>query len=247
MNQEQINKKWSRSSEMYNEIIHDELDSFRPAAWIKQILENAPQKDCLNILDTGCGPGFFSIILSQKGHRVIGIDGAKGMLAKAKQNADAYGVAPVFLDMDCHSLLFVDNSFDLIVSRNVTHALHRHETVYKEWLRVLRPGGVLLIFDANWQLDRVDKKLAAENKRRREECLRIYGSTFGDQKSLPEEYEKEPHVLGGNIRPDWDVALLERVGYRNIAFDRNIIEELWDDKEKLIYGATPMFMIRAVK
>ena len=58
---------------------------------------------------------------------------------------------------------------------------------------------------------------------------------------------KKNRMSLGNIRPDWDVALLERVGYRNIAFDRNIIEELWDDKEKLIYGATPMFMIRAVK
>ena len=81
---------------MYNELSMMNLIVSDRAAWIKQILENAPQKDCLNILDTGCGPGFFSIILSQKGHRVIGIDGAKGMLAKAKQNADAYGVALSF-------------------------------------------------------------------------------------------------------------------------------------------------------
>ena len=47
------------------------------------------------------------------------------------------------------------------------------------------------------------------------------------------------------MRPDYDVGVLQAVGFRKIRTDRNIIEHLWDDKEKLIYGSTPMFEIAA--
>ena len=47
------------------------------------------------------------------------------------------------------------------------------------------------------------------------------------------------------MRPDYDIGVLQAVGFREIQTDRNIIEQLWDDKEKLIYGSTPMFEIAA--
>ena len=68
------------------------------------------------------------------------------MLEKARRNVADSGVAADIQKMDCHQLAFADASFDLVVSRNVTHALRDHRRVYTEWLRVLKPGGVLLIF-----------------------------------------------------------------------------------------------------
>ena len=55
------------------------------------------------------------------------------------------------------------------------------------------------------------------------------------------------HVLGNKRSPDWDMGLLEGIGYKKISCERSIIEEMWDEKEKLLYGNTPMFMIRAEK
>lgn len=43
------------------------------------------------------------------------------------------------------------------------------------------------------------------------------------------------------------MGLLQGIGYENISCERSIIEEMWDEKEKLLYGNTPMFMIRAEK
>ncbi len=103
-------------------------------------------------LDAGCGPGFFSVLLSGAGHKVTGIDGSAGMLAHAERNAAHYGVSPRLLQGDFAHLLFLDESFDLVVSRNVTHIIREHLKVYGEWLWVLKPGGVLLIFGANWHL-----------------------------------------------------------------------------------------------
>ena len=160
--QQEINKEWSDNSENYSAIIDDELNSFRAEAWRRKILEQVPSGKKLKILDTGCGPGFFTILLSLAGHEVIGIDGAEGMLLEAERKAATYGVHPEFRAMDCHHLEFPDNTFDLIISRNVTHALREHKTVYAQWLRVLKPEGILLIFDANWHLMKTDPAVHEE-------------------------------------------------------------------------------------
>ena len=44
---------------------------------------------------------------------------------------------------DAQALDVESNSFDAIVTRNVTWNLPRPDLAYKEWLRVLKPGGVL--------------------------------------------------------------------------------------------------------
>jgi hypothetical protein len=50
MDQEQINREWSESSANYDSIIFDELNSFRPAVWQKQILSHFPPGRELEIL-----------------------------------------------------------------------------------------------------------------------------------------------------------------------------------------------------
>ncbi|NLV86561.1 MAG: methyltransferase domain-containing protein [Clostridiales bacterium] len=246
--QRRINEKWTKVSDNYCKIINDELSSFRAEAWTKKILENAPKKKSMDILDAGCGPGFFSILLSQAGHRLIGLDGAEGMLNHACGNAKKFGVSPIFMQGDCHALPFADNSFDLVISRNVTHAILNHEQVYSQWQRVLRPDGVLLIFDANWHLMHTDAHIRKDFFHREEECFKVYGSNFsGGEQEVKDCEALSWHRLGTVKRPDWDVPLLRQAGFEDISYERDIIDGLWDDKEKLLYGAMPMFMISARK
>lgn len=242
--QRQINNSWSRSSDNYSSIIDDELTSFRVEGWRKQILANAPKKPMLDILDAGCGPGFFSIILSQMGHRVTGLDGADGMLNHAAKKAAAHEASPLFLKGDCHNLPFADQSFDLVISRNVTHTLRDNGQVYTEWRRVLRPGGVLLIFDANWHLTTTDPEYLTDFLKREDECFSRYGTNFNQGKREVQTC-CGTHRLGTIRRPAWDVEILEKLGYLQITTEEDITGSLWDDKEKLLYGGTPMFMIRA--
>ena len=239
---------WTQSSDNYDRIIHAELDSFRVPAWTSRILSQAPQKDTLDVLDVGCGPAFFSIILSQAGHRVVGLDGSDGMLRHAADNAADYAVRPLFVKGDCQDLPFEACSFDLVVSRNVTHALQDHAKAYAEWHRVLRPGGVMLIFDANWHLMHTDRAIRREFAQRETMCFEQFGSNFSAGKREVESIEALPgHLLGSCVRPGWDVSHLEVAGFAEVTVEENIIADLWDDKEKLLYGATPLFMIRAVK
>lgn len=152
LTQEQINEDWTVRSDNYNNYVEEEFATNRPEKWLELIESQAPAERPLRILDAGCGPGFFSVLLSKAGHHVTGIDGSEGMLAYARKNVAHYGVSPELLQGDFGALPFPDGTFDLVVSRNVTHIIREHLKVYGEWLRVLKPGGVLLIFDANWHL-----------------------------------------------------------------------------------------------
>lgn len=249
--QEEINAHWSEGAENYSDIIDKELHSFRAERWEKKILKYAPNKEKLKVLDIGCGPGFFSILLSRAGQDVTGIDGSDAMLDEAVRKADIYGVKPAFFQMDAHKLGFASETFDLIVSRNVTHTLREHREAYKEWLRVLKPGGVLLIFDANWHLVKSDPLLRDDSQKRYEACIKKYGDAFDCKTKNKEARRKSDmegiHVLSDKRRPDWDMGLLLGLGYIHISTERNIIEEMWDEKEILLYGNTPMFMIQAEK
>lgn len=109
-----ISQKWSNSSDNYDGLIRAELSSFRVERWQNRILFAAPEQEVLNILDTGCGPGFFTMILADKGHKVTGIDGAEGMIRCAKENIRTRGYDAEILEMDCHELQFPNDTFILV-------------------------------------------------------------------------------------------------------------------------------------
>ncbi len=251
LTQEQINETWTVRSDNYNKYVVEELGTERPLYWIERIKENAPKKECLRVLDAGCGPGFFSVILSKEGHKVTGIDGSERMLYHARENAEHFSVAPELIQGDFGDLPFEDGTFDLIISRNVTHTIRDHLKVYGEWYRVLKPGGVLLIFDANWHLPYQPGSVREEAIRRERECLDKYGSGFtydGSYEYIDSGLDPEDFKVFGNAqRPDFDCGVLKQLPFINISFDRDVTDLLWSEKEKLAYGATPLYMLRAEK
>ena len=81
---------WADRAEGYCQVNIDELRSNKKLEWIDIIKSNAPVfagDRRLKVLDIGCGPGFFSIILSCAGYDVTAVDYTEEMLNKAKQNA----------------------------------------------------------------------------------------------------------------------------------------------------------------
>ena len=74
LTQEQINKDWTVRSDNYNNYVEEEFATDRPKKWLELIESQAPDSRPLRILDAGCGPGFFSVLLSKAGHQVTGID-----------------------------------------------------------------------------------------------------------------------------------------------------------------------------
>ena len=82
-----------------------------------------------HMLEVGCGAGFLSIALAQRGFRVNAIDSVEVMVELARQHAaEAQITNLLFLELgDVNSLAFKDSSFDLVVALGVIPWLPRPE------------------------------------------------------------------------------------------------------------------------
>ena len=243
---EEIEQRWQGSAEGYYEGISGELTGPKKDAWQSLVLDYAPQKEALDVLDIGTGPGFFPVILGEKGHRVTGIDISENMLAFAKRNAADHGIPSRFYKMDCTRTEFEDDSFDLILSRNLTWTLLDPEGAYTEWKRILRPGGRLMIFDANWNRYLFDEELARKHEENLTRVREKYGYASHDhldQEDMKAHGRKLP--MGRQDRPAWDLEQLIRLGFRKVFADTDISHRIpFSEKELLEYGdETPQFMV----
>ena len=97
------------------------------------------------VLEVGCGAGFLSIQLAQRGFHVHAIDSAEAMLDQARQHAEAAGVTLSLSGGDVCSLEFDSATFDLVVALGVIPWLEHPERAVREMLRVTKPGGHLII------------------------------------------------------------------------------------------------------
>lgn len=236
---------WTQDAENYGNIIEGEL-SIRVGAWQSLLAEKLPASG-RQILDLGCGPGFFSIILDKMGYEVTAVDCSMGMLEQAREMIDRAGAKVILRQMDINHMDFPDGSFDAIVSRNVTWTLADPWHVYGECLRLLKSGGRLLLFDANWHMPMFDERMADRAEKRKLECLEQYGDALECAADITEPFDPLTLPLSGTRRPYWDVELLRCLGFGEVHCDLDLTDRLWDDKERLLYGETPMFGIYGTK
>jgi SAM-dependent methyltransferase len=101
-----------------------------------------------HVLDLGCGTGELVLAISRRlrDARIIGIDLSPDMLLFASRHATTDGRLR-FTVGDVASLPFDDASVDLIVSTLSLHHWSEPANGFAEIARVLRPGGVALIYD----------------------------------------------------------------------------------------------------
>ena len=246
MDIESMARYWSQDAENYGDIIRKELASFRVKAWQNYLREKLPA-DTRKVLDLGCGPGFFSIILAKMGYEVTAVDCSEGMQVQARQLVKRAGLEITLQQKDINHPEFPDDSFDAIVSRNVTWTLSNPWQVYAECQRMLRTCGRLLLFDANWNMPLFDEAMAKRAEERREECLRQYGDALDSAADITEPFDPLQLPLSGIKRPYWDVELLRNMGFGDVHTEFDVTDKLWDEKEQLLYGETPMFGVFATK
>ena len=150
--------------------------------------------------------------------------------------------------MDAQAPDFPDDSFDVIVTRNLTWNLTDPEKAYREWRRILRPGGAALIFDANWYAYLKDEEKKAEWDRDRENAS-LEGvedhDSYPDSRTMEDISRTLP--LTPRRRPQWDLVTMLDLGYSEVSADVRIHEKVWNREEKINYASTPGFLIRAVK
>jgi ubiquinone/menaquinone biosynthesis C-methylase UbiE len=245
--QKRIENYWQTANERYNETIQKELNGVKKEVWVQLLEENRPPGEKLEVLDIGTGPGFFPLLLSELGHHVTAIDCTESMLETARENVKAAGFEVSFYLMDAHKLAFQDNSFDLILTRNVTWLMYNPSLAYQEWHRVLKPGGRLLIFDGNYYLWLQDSKWREDFERDNEEAVKAGFKKF-EHATQEEGNRIAQDLFFSKIRrPQWDIPVLLNIGFGKIHIDADVSDKISSEVSKVRYRTIPPFMIRAEK
>ncbi len=235
---ERIVHYWEKRSSDFLTHKREELHSAMAERWMKEIRAQLPAGGRLRILDVGCGAGFFSVLLAKEGHRVTGVDLTPDMIENAKILAAEENADCEFIVMDAENVDFPDGTFDVVISRNLTWTLPHVRRAYRDWVRVLKKGGVLLNFDANYGLsDFTDVSSLPENHAHQ---------TIGDDMMRECEEIKRQLPISSYSRPAWDLETLGAMKLQEFAVDLGISSRIYLEKDAF-YNPTPMFMIRTRK
>ena len=149
------------------------------------------------VLEIGAGPGRFTQILADMGTRIVVADISPGQLELNRQNAKEFEFEAPVLSWEeadiCDLSRFGDGSFDCVVAYGgpFSYVLEQRDLALEEVLRVLRPGGKLLLSVMSlWGtlhrfLPAVINDISIEDNHK------VIGS--GDL--LPETYENDGHYM----------------------------------------------------
>jgi SAM-dependent methyltransferase len=100
------------------------------------------------VLDVACGDGLLTLPLARAGALTVGVDIAPNLLAQGRAKASAQALPVLFDEGDAEEMRYADASFDVLTSFVGAMFAPRPWRVTGEMLRVLRPGGRILM--ANW-------------------------------------------------------------------------------------------------
>ena len=230
---------WSNRADSFEQQRLREFDSEKRERWLAELRRYLPQGKTLHILDVGTGTGFFACLLAAEGHNTTGIDLTPNMIEHAKHMAAVLGLDASFQIMDAEEPDFEPESFDVLVTRNLTWTLPHIEKAYREWYRILKPGGILINFDADYCAaleDEDEHDLPANHA----------------HKLVPDCMMQENDSITMEIgayhgpRPQWDVQLLIEAGFERVTVDTGVYRRIYAEIDEF-FNPTPIFTIAAFK
>ena len=131
------------------EVLYRRRDVLRRRRLVHDALDAQPGE---NVLDVGCGPGFYVTELLERvgpDGSVTGIDTAPAMLAVAAKRSEGHHNL-TFHEADATALPVGDGAFDAALSVQVLEYVADVRTAVAEVHRALRPGGRVVIWDVDW-------------------------------------------------------------------------------------------------
>ena len=235
-----IMRYWTARSHDFGTVRKNELGSAMGRRWQEELQSHLPNGSGLHILDIGTGTGFFAILMAALGHQVTGVDLTPAMLEEARAISEAMGLSITFREMDAQALEFDDECFDVVLSRNLTWTLPEPETAYAQWFRVLKKGGILMNFDADYAAN-----VRSESTQNRSVAPDSPYGHVGMTAQLQQENDSITLAMDiGQPRPQWDERVLKSLGIRSCQTDLTVGKRILGEADLV---NAPMFGVYAVK
>jgi demethylmenaquinone methyltransferase/2-methoxy-6-polyprenyl-1,4-benzoquinol methylase len=129
----------------------NDLLSFGSARiWRKKVAKLVNSQPGQSILDLAAGTGSSSIVFLREGVKVVAADFSNGMLEEGRKRHPELE----FVFADASSLPFADKEFDTVTISFGIRNVEKIEVALAEMLRVLKPGGKLVV----WEFSRIPNK-----------------------------------------------------------------------------------------
>lgn len=146
------NTSWGVVADWYDE--HLDLDDTHHAQVIApNLLRIVAPQVTMNLLDIGCGEGYFTRLFEKAGAHTVGTDISKELIAKAQKKSSAEYYVAAAHALTCAN----DAQFEVVTAVLTLQNMERIEPVFKEVARVLKPHG-RFVFVLNHPAFRVPKR-----------------------------------------------------------------------------------------
>lgn len=153
-----IRDYWSVRAETYDQSPgHGLMAAPEAAAWRAVIRRHLGPGEGRRALDLGCGTGAMSLLLREAGFTVTGLDFAEPMLDRARRKVGEAGIG--FIAGDAENTLEPDGRYDAIIARNLLWTLPAPEVALRDWFRILKPGGRVLVIDGDFARESLIERL----------------------------------------------------------------------------------------
>ncbi|MBS4190133.1 class I SAM-dependent methyltransferase [Bacillus sp. FJAT-49705] len=141
-----MNNKWNKLIYKFWAPIYDRFFNSRGFLQARKLtFEGVKFESGCKILFVGIGTGADLELINDSELDITAIDFSPDMLEKAKAKFNTSSIR--FMEMDAQEMSFDNNSFDMVIGSLILSVVPDAEKCFQEMVRVLNPGGKIIIFD----------------------------------------------------------------------------------------------------
>ena len=224
---DEIKAYWSeRAATFDDQPGHEIFSEDERAAWHVLFERHLGRGEGRRAVDLACGTAVISHLLDDIGFQVTGIDWAEPMLERARGKARNRARNIHFLLGDAERTMEPDNSADVVTNRHLVWTLVDPRAAFREWHRLLKPAGRLLVVDGDF----VNPGPVAKAVRRLSALLaRIgidvtgaaHGPSKGEMAATHQSILSRVHFSKG-ARAEAVVELLKEAGFSKVTIDTDM-------------------------
>jgi ubiquinone/menaquinone biosynthesis C-methylase UbiE len=143
MNEKQVRRYWNGNADVWTKLARAGYDTYRDHLNTPAFFRILPDVTGLSGLDIGCGEGYNTRLLAQRGARMTAMDLSDGFVRHAKRENDLLGQRIKTQVAGATALPFAGASFDFAAAFMVLMDVGEPDAAIGEAFRVLKPGGFL--------------------------------------------------------------------------------------------------------